>query len=161
MPSDKCNSRTARARDLISSLINVIPSQDVPFHQPRQLQCLHYGATFILHWSPILPFFSYSHFCTGQKAPADCARGWSLFHYNHTLRLINNYSSQPHKVTIWGRHAMASVRDIKIAEALLILWLAYYVVKKARHCWNWGVMAFIFQDMGSTFHEYVCPPYFL
>ena len=43
MSSDKHNSRTARARDLIYSLINVAWSQDVPFHQPQQLQCLHYG----------------------------------------------------------------------------------------------------------------------
>ena len=37
----------ARARDLISSLINVALSRDVPFHQPQQLQCLHHGATFV------------------------------------------------------------------------------------------------------------------
>jgi len=37
MPSDKHNSRTAWARDLISSLINVASFQDVPFHQ--WLQC--------------------------------------------------------------------------------------------------------------------------
>jgi len=30
-------------------------------------------------------------------------------------------------VTICGRHGMASVRDIKINEALLVLCLAYYV----------------------------------
>jgi len=33
MPSDKHNSRTAWARDLISSLINVASSRDVPFHE--------------------------------------------------------------------------------------------------------------------------------
>jgi len=47
MPSDKYNSRTARARDLISSLINITSSRDVPFHQPQQLQCLYHGATFV------------------------------------------------------------------------------------------------------------------
>ena len=47
MPSDKHNSRMARARDLISSLINVASSRDVPFHQPQLLQCLHQGATFV------------------------------------------------------------------------------------------------------------------
>ena len=54
MPSDKHNSRMAWARDLISSLISVTLSQDVHFHQPQELQCLHHGATFVLLWSPIL-----------------------------------------------------------------------------------------------------------
>ena len=62
-------------------------------------------------------------------------------------------SSQPHKVTIWGTHVMASVWDIKITEALLILCLAYYVMKRVRHCWNLGIMAFTYRDLGCTFHE--------
>jgi len=53
MPSDKHNSRMARARDLISSLIKVTSSQDVPFHQLQQLQCLHHGATFKPLCAPI------------------------------------------------------------------------------------------------------------
>jgi len=32
-------------------------------------------------------------------------------------------------VTISSRHVMASVQDIQIAEALLTLCLAYYVIK--------------------------------
>ena len=55
MPSDKHNLRTGGARGLISSLINVASSQDVPFHQPQLLQRLHQDATFV----PFdLPFFS-------------------------------------------------------------------------------------------------------
>ena len=118
IPSDKHNSRTPRARDLISSLTNIASSQDVPFHQLQQLQCLHHGATFVPLWSPIL-------------------------------------SSQPRKVTICGRNKMASVRDIKIDEALLILCLAYYIMKRARHCWNWGIMVFTYWDMGRAFHEHI------
>ena len=118
MPSDKRNSRTARARDLISSLINIASSRDVPFHQPQQLQCLHHGAAFVPLWSPIL-------------------------------------SSQPCKVTICGRHVMASVHDIQIAGALFTLCLTYYVMKWVRHCWNWGVMAFTYRDMGHAFNEYI------
>ena len=92
MPSDKHNSRTAGARDLISSLINVASSGDVLYQQSQLLQCLHQGVTFV----PFdLPFFS----------------------------------SQPHKVTICGRHEMASVQHIKIDEALLVLCLAYYAMK--------------------------------
>ena len=117
MPSDKHNS-TARARNLISSLINVALSQDVPFHQLQLLQCLHQGATFVSLWSPIL-------------------------------------SSQLRKVTICNRRIMASVRDTKIAETLLVLCLAYYVMKRVRHCWNWGVMAFTYRDMWHAFHEYI------
>ena len=44
---------------------------------------------------------------------------------------------------------MASVRDIKIAEALVILCHAYYVMKQVRHC----IMAFMYRDMGHAFHE--------
>ena len=54
MPSDKHNLRTDRARDLISTLISVALSQDVPFHQTQQLQCLHQGATFEPVCVPIL-----------------------------------------------------------------------------------------------------------
>ena len=112
------NSRMARDRDLISSLINVALSRDVPFHQLQQLQCLHQGATFTPLWSPIL-------------------------------------SSQLHNVMICGRHVMVSVQDIKIAEALLILCLAYYAMKRVWHCWNWGVMAFAYRGMGRVFHEHI------
>ena len=118
MPSEKHNSRTTRVRDLISSLINVALSRDVPFHQPQQLWCLHHDATFAPLWFPIL-------------------------------------SSQPHKVTTCGRHVMASVQYIKIAEALLTLCLAYYVMKRVQHCWNWGVMAFTYQDVGHMFRDYI------
>jgi len=65
------------------------------------------------------------------------------------------FSSQLCKMTICGRLVMASVRDIKIAEALLVLYLACYVMKRVRHCWNWGVMAFTYWDMGRTFHKYI------
>ena len=65
-------------------------------------------------------------------------------------------SSQPHEVTICHRHIMASVRDIKITEALFIQFLAYYVVKQVRNCWNWGVLVFMYQDMGGTFHKWQC-----
>ena len=54
MPSDNHNSRTARARDFISSLINIASSQDVFFHQPQQLQYLNHGATFEPLCVPIL-----------------------------------------------------------------------------------------------------------
>ena len=56
MPSDKHYSRTARARDLISSLINVASSQDTPFHQNRSC----YSARIrVLPLYPFdLPFFS-------------------------------------------------------------------------------------------------------
>ena len=59
------------------------------------------------------------------------------------------------KVTICGRHEMASVRNIKIDEALLMLCLAYYVMKRVHHCRNWDTMAFMYRDMGHTFHEYI------
>ena len=53
--------------------------------------------------------------------------------------LIPLLSSQLHKVIFCGRHVMASVWDIKIIEALLILCIAYYVMKQIQHCCNLGV----------------------
>ena len=114
LTSDKYNSRTAWAKDLISSLINVASSWDVPFHQPQPLHCLHQAL-----YRFDLPFFSF----------------------------------QPRNVTICGRHKMASVRDIKIDEALLVLCLAYYVMKQVRYFRNWDVMAFTYRDMGRAFHK--------
>ena len=49
MPSDKHNLTTARATDLISSLINIALFRDVPFHQVQKLKCLH-------HVDMIVPF---------------------------------------------------------------------------------------------------------
>ena len=45
MSLDKCNSITAKAIGLISSLFNVASSGDVPFCQPLQLQCSYHGST--------------------------------------------------------------------------------------------------------------------
>ena len=36
----------AIATGLISSLINIASSQNVPYHQPQPLKCMHHGATF-------------------------------------------------------------------------------------------------------------------
>ena len=66
--------------------------------------------------------------------------------------------SQPYKVTICGRHVMASVRDMKITEAPLVLCLACFVMKWVQHCWNWGVMAFKYWNMGRV--SWVHSPYF-
>ena len=60
MPLDKCNSITAIATDLISSLFNI---GNVPFHQLQQLQCLHHGSTKAHLCSP-LGFLSY---CIGDN----------------------------------------------------------------------------------------------
>ena len=59
MPLDKHNSRMAEAEHLISSLINVASSRDVPFRQPQQPQCLHHGATFVPLCAPY--FFLHNH----------------------------------------------------------------------------------------------------
>ena len=52
-------------------------------------------------------------------------------------------------------HVMASVRGIQIAEALLTLCLVYYVMKLVQHCWNRGIMAFTYRDLGRAFHKYI------
>jgi len=56
MLSDKIYLRTALATGLIFLLINATSSQDVPFCQPQQLQCLHYGSTKGNFCSPLFPF---------------------------------------------------------------------------------------------------------
>jgi len=60
MPSDKWNSITTKAMGLISSLFNIASSQDVPFCQPLQLQCLHHGSNKAYLCSPLfsIPFLT-------------------------------------------------------------------------------------------------------
>ena len=40
MPSDKCNSITAKTTGSISSLFDVASSRQVPFHQPQYNACI-------------------------------------------------------------------------------------------------------------------------
>ena len=66
------------------------------------------------------------------------------------------FSSQPCKVMICSRHIMTLVRDINIAEALIMLCLlTYCVMKRDRYCRNRGIMVFTYRDMGCAFHEYI------
>jgi len=87
---------------------------------------------------------------TNRSCYSACIRVLPLYSFD-----LPFFSSQPRKVTICGRLKMASVRDIKIDEALLVLYLAYYVMKQVRHCRNWDAMAFTYRDMGRAFHEYI------
>jgi len=66
------------------------------------------------------------------------------------------FCSQPPKVTICGRHEMASERDIKINEAFLVLCLAYYVMKWVYHCRNWDAMGACFTSIFSIFSVMDC-----
>ena len=75
MPSDKRNLITAIATGLISSLFNVASSGDVPFRQPKQLQCLHHGSTKAYLCSPLysIPYcvgddLQYVHYGFGMRA---------------------------------------------------------------------------------------------
>ena len=47
----KHNLTMERATGLISSLLNVASSWDVPFHQPQYLQYMYHGLTFVLVFS--------------------------------------------------------------------------------------------------------------
>ena len=87
---------------------------------------------------------------TNRSCYSACIRMLPLYPFD-----LPFFSSQPRKVMIFSRHEMASVWDIKIDEALLVLCLAYYVMKQVRHCRNWDAMAFTYRDMGRTFHEYI------
>ena len=85
-----------------------------------------------------------NHSCYGA-----CMMVLPLYSFNPLL------SSQLRKVIFCGRHVLASVWDIKIVEALLILCLAYYVMRQIQHSCNLGVMAFTYRDIGCTFHEFI------
>ena len=87
---------------------------------------------------------------TNRSCYSACIRVLPLYPFD-----LPSFSSQPRKVTICGRHEMASVQHIKIDEALLVLCLAYYAMKWVRHCRNWDAMAFTYRNMGRTFHEYI------
>ena len=82
--------------------------------------------------------------------------------YNACIMVLPLYSFDLpfflHNCIRWrfcSRHVMASVWYIKIAKALLILCLAYYVMKQVQHCRNWGIMAFMYRDMGRAFHKHI------
>ena len=59
-PSDKRNTINTKSMSLISSLFNITSSQDVPFHQPLQLQCSHHDSTKACLCSSLfsIPFFT-------------------------------------------------------------------------------------------------------
>ena len=124
--SDKHNLRPARATDLISSLINV--ALHFSRFGPRCAFSPTAGATMLASWCYLCtPLISHSFF-----------------------------TPQPHKVMICGRHVLASVQDIKIAEALLMLCLAYYVMKyKTSSTLLKCLRHFGFRGMGHAFHEHI------
>jgi len=51
------------------------------------------------------------------------------------------------------KHNSRTARARDLISSLINL--AYYVMKQVRHCWNWGVMAFTYRDMGCVFHEHI------
>jgi len=77
MPSDKRNSIMAIATALISSLFNVALSQDVPFCQLQQPQCLH-------HFYQMLPFFSFELYSFLHCRVGD---NFQYVHYGFSARL--------------------------------------------------------------------------
>ena len=54
MPSAKHNLTMDKATGLIFSLFDVTLSQDMPFRQPRYVQCMYHGLTFVLFCVPVL-----------------------------------------------------------------------------------------------------------
>ena len=48
----------AKATVLISSLINIALSQEIPFHQLQELQHLHHSSTENLHFSRLFSIYS-------------------------------------------------------------------------------------------------------
>ena len=54
MPSDKCNSITAKATGLIFSLFDVALARQVPFGIPQYVQCILHGLTSVLLCVPFI-----------------------------------------------------------------------------------------------------------
>ena len=54
MPSDKCNSITAKATGLIFSLFDVTFAQEVPYGIPQYVQCILHGLTSVLLCVPFI-----------------------------------------------------------------------------------------------------------
>ena len=54
MPSAKHNSTMDVAAGLTSSLFDIASSQDVPFRQPQDVQCMHHGLNL---FSFVIQFF--------------------------------------------------------------------------------------------------------
>ena len=54
MPSDKCNSITAKAAGLIFSLFDVASARQVSFGIPQYVQCILHGLTSVLLCVPFI-----------------------------------------------------------------------------------------------------------
>ena len=54
MPSDKCNSITAKATGLIFSLFDVASARQVPFGIPQYIQCILHGLISVLLCVPFI-----------------------------------------------------------------------------------------------------------
>ena len=85
MPPDKDNLIMAIATGLISSLYNVASTQDVPFLQLQQLQCL---ATWFYQSLPLfsLELHSSLHYCVGDDL--------RYAHYDFSARLSKHISER-------------------------------------------------------------------
>ena len=54
MPSDKCNSITAKATGLILSLFDIVLAQEVPFGILQYIQCILHGLSSVLFCVPFI-----------------------------------------------------------------------------------------------------------
>ena len=139
MPSDKHNSRMARARDLVSSLINVASSWDVPFYQQQLLQCLqlHQGVTFVLLCAPILSSQPCKVTICGTHVMASVRSQRHFSCYALLTMLWNEFDSVEIEalygfhVSRYGAHVSYSVMAGWIAEMLhAVLCLYCYVTDR-------------------------------
>ena len=86
MPFDKCNSITTKVMGLISSLFNVASSQDVPFRQPLQLQCLQHDSTKAPLFSiPFIPFWKLD----AMSCRPGSSNYWAHYIKSHSEKAVN------------------------------------------------------------------------
>ena len=103
---------------------------------------------------------------TNRSCYSACIRVLPLYPFD-----LPSLSSQLHKMTICGRHEMASVQDIKIDEAILVLCLAYYASSPLQKLRRYGfyvsrygacvilrsILCNGWMDCRDAFHAALCP----
>ena len=102
MPSDQCNSITAKASDLIFSLLDVTLAREVPFGIPQYEQCILQGLTsvhpllIVATFQTLLDSYCCEH--SSQRRAMDTSvsdDNWGALHhcsgyldYGHTFRTV-------------------------------------------------------------------------
>jgi len=106
MPSDKCNSTMDATTGLISSLDNIALSRDVPFCQPKQLQCMHHRLTLALLCVPCL-------------FPLQC-RCWFMACARNGFSTVGGWKKGFQFVMLYNGHSRAQTEAESLASLICV-----------------------------------------